>query len=560
MTIQIFKNGQLQTSLPEDQAFTSILSDFDKYKQYYENAGYTVKQVGPVSTAVNRETQLQQYAAGQGPRPAGLQSGFAAPTGYDKGGALAQGLQKPSATGQAVSDGTTGPSGEIRVLMPNQQQQFFSIQDPALDAALQAGARPIGPDGSISTDARQFNGGWIVRSGNGYVPLNVLAGGEWLPGQQEALTAGGLDIGEGYGPGGTPGATPPPGAGQGGQGPIPTGGGAGGPSGAGGYLTNGWMGNQSATAPALPQDLNDALYDLMNRALTQGERGQEALTGLIDDYKNYLGFTRSAAEQTFGKRDELTERLAGQYSPTIRGIESAMQTMNQATGLSPEAMQALRLNAIEAPERAYQGQVEQLKSTLAQRGAYGGGALPGDAGALVRGYAPLMQGRDAARSNLLANAILADEQRKFDTLGLNRQTAASAMNTGAGLAGALASAYNPTGLIQSGADALSGLGQTVNARTGAGFQGLNTAGGLLQTGFENQPTSFKNMLLAALAGTGGNILADPNNWSKIGDFFKGLWPDSNSGTPTQTTGQLPIPTNPFPTNPAPTTPTTPPYV
>jgi hypothetical protein len=328
------------------------------------------------------------------------------------------------------------------------------------------------------------------------------------------------------------------------------------------YQNNGWMGNQGATAPGLPKDLEDALRELMQEARNQGVRGQEALTGLVDDYKNYLGFARAAAEQTFNRRDMLTDLLTGKVNA---GIDSAIGTMNQDTGLSPEAQAALRVNAIEGPERAYQGQAEQLKSVLGARGAYGGGALPGSAGDLVRGYGPLMANRDASRSNLLSQAILSNEQRKFDTLGLNRQTALGAMSTGAGLAGSLASAYNPASLFSANEGALSGLGATVNQRIGAGFQGLNTASGLLQTGFENEPTSFKNLLLASLLGTGGNTLSDPSNWSKIGNFFKDLFGGGNSNIPTQTPGQLPIPTNPFPTNPSPGMPTggvtgTPPYV
>ncbi len=568
MAVRLIKDGKVLTTLGEDQAFNAMLPDFQKYKDYYQSHGFQVEQVGPISTTQSPELKrLADFHAGR--KVEGAVKGYAAPTAaYDKGGALTSALQKPTANASSTGGQPNFDGDTIRVLMPDQSTRFFSIQDEALDAALQNGARPVEIDGAIMTDLKQFNGGWVVRRGDGYIPLNVLAGGDWMEGQQEALAAGGLGTGvgnneyqgtEGQNNGGSSGGWN---GGGGGQGPIPTGGGTGSGGGTptgGGYQNNGWMGNQNANAPALSKDLEDALRELMQEARTQGVRGQEALTGLVDDYKNYLGFARSAAEQTFAKRDELTERLAGVNSPVLRGIDSAMQTMNQSTGLSPEAMQALRLNAIEGPERAYQGQVEALKTQLGQRGAYGGGALPGDAGALVRGYAPLMQGRDAQRSNLLANTILADEQRKFDTLGLNRQTALGAMNTGAGLAGSLASAYNPSSLFGANEAALSGLGNTLASRTNAGFQGLNTAAGIGGTLSDNQPTSFKNLLLASLLGTGGNILSDPNNWSKIGDFFGGLF-GGGSGTPTQTAGNnLPIPTNPFPTNPAPTTPTTPPY-
>lgn len=480
-----------------------------QYMDYYNSHGIKAELVrtgGP-----GQVDQLQAFGAGLGAAPKGLVS------------ALSSG--EP---GMANPD----PSRKMRVWENNSVKEY-STDDPALDQALTAGARPIGPDGGIHTDIRKLdNGGWVIGSGGGYIPINVFVGGDeaWLPGQREELQRLGLQAGsytnnpEPGGPAGGPGT-----------GPIPTGGGTT-PS---GYRENGWMGNQNVNAPALSKDLEDALRELMQEARTQGLRGQEALTGLVDDYKNYLGFARSAAEQTFNKRNELTDMLTGKVMP---GIESAIGTMNQATGLSPEAMQALRMNAIEGPERAYQGQVEQLKTALAQRGAAGGGALPGDAGAMIRGYAPLMQGRDATRSNLLANTILADEQRKFETLGLNRQTALGAMNTGAGLATGFANAFNPSTLFGANEGALSGLGATIGQRTGAGFQGLNTASNLLGTGMENQPTSFKNLLLASLLGTGGNILSDPSNWSKIGDFFKGLLgggDNNNSGANPNVTGTPP---------------------
>jgi hypothetical protein len=130
----------------------------------------------------------------------------------------------------------------------------------------------------------------------------------------------------------------------------------------------------------------------------------------------------------------------------------------------------------------------------------------------------LMASRDQSRSNLLSQAILADEQRKFDTLGLNRQTGLGAINAGAGLATGLGNAYNPSALFGANADALSGLLNVANSGTQAGFQGLNTAGNLANIMQESLPSSFRNTLLAALLNTGMSV-ATPDNLASAGRYI-----------------------------------------
>lgn len=500
-------------------------------------------------------------------------------------------------------------------------------QDEALNQALLSGqATIVDPLRGDLLPVKQFNGGWVVQSRTGeWQTLNRYSSGEWSPGQREAIEQG---VSAGQLPAETPplppGAPPPqPQPAPGGPQPTPTP-----PPG-----TTPPPGSQPppqppATAAPLSDDLVKALRELMQEARNAGTRGEEALRGLSASYREYLGLARSAAEQTYNQRNELTNALLGRTGPSTPdagypvplrgpdddlvhstnvgqvdayiakgykplradgseatvepfqggtlidgrpinavitgritpeqaqaliaggrqvppdivgpdsgpgGLEAALNTayagMNTSTGLSPEAMAALRRGAIEDPERAYQGQVEQLKTTLAGRGAYGGGALPGSAGDIVRGYAPLMQGRDSTRSNLLANTILADEQRRFETLGLNRQTAANAMSTGAGLTSSLASAYNPASLFGATEGALGGLGNTIQAGTNSQFQGINTAGGLANVWQESQPSSFRNTLLAALAGTGAKVGAD--NAGQIGQWIleggKWIWKQVTGG-------------------------------
>ncbi len=273
-----------------------------------------------------------------------------------------------------------------------------------------------------------------------------------------------------------------------------------------------------SSAP-LPDNLEDALRQLMQDARTQGKAGQENYAGLIDDLKNSLAFNRAGAEQSYNQGNQFAQQFAGMVTP---GIQSAIGTMNQATGLSPEAMTALRRQAVEGTERDYQSNISSLKSQLGQRGAFGG-QTPGDVNALLSGYAPLMGARDASRSSQLANATLADEQRKFDTLGLNRQTAAQFGGISAGLSTGLKNAFSPSPFLSGADSALSGLGSAINAGNQSGFQGIQTAGNLAGTWADQQPESFKNILYSSLLNTGLNT-----GGNLLGDWLGGL--GGNQGT------------------------------
>lgn len=243
------------------------------------------------------------------------------------------------------------------------------------------------------------------------------------------------------------------------------------------------LGNQQATAPQLPADLVDALKQLMQNALDQGQRGQEAYTGITEDIRNFLNFNRDATTQSMGRQDELINSLLGRINPAI---DQSLALMNQREGLSPEAMAALRGQAIEGSATQYGQNVEALKTELARRGAAGGGDLPGSAGDIARGYGPLMASRDAQRSQGLRDAILADEQRKFESFGLNRQTAMQGLNTAAGLTGTLGNVYDPSKFLSTSTNALGQLTDIVGNRNASATNALNQAGGLAQALLGNQ--------------------------------------------------------------------------
>lgn len=333
------------------------------------------------------------------------------------------------------------------------------------------------------------------------LPLNTVLTGTITDDQRRALLASGKQVPSDIAVVPTVSTGTPP-AGPG----APTSGTGAEPGGGGNLLDillqGGWFGNPGAAAPGLNDNLEKALFQLIQEARDQGKRGQESLTGLTSDLKDYLAFGMAGAQDSYSRGNELADMLLGKIMP---GVESAIGTMNQATGLSPEGMAALRLQATEGPERAYQEQVQQLKTELGRRGALGG-QMPGDANAILGGYAPLMTARDSTRSNLLSQAILADEQRKFDTLGLNRQTAASFANLAGGLAPAMKQAFSPSPFLGASEAGLGGLFNTINAGTASGFEGLNTASRLAGTLGEMQPASFKNTLLSALMGTGLSTL------------------------------------------------------
>lgn len=454
-----------------------------------------------------------------------------------KTGGLSGGQVRTMTSGFGTANGGTGGDGvppqpnpdrtQIRLQGPN-GQWVFSGNTGEIHDLLKQGYKAIRDDGSVQ-ETRPFQNGFVVDWGGGtFLPIDTVLGGTITQAQLDALNRGGYPTDAsalGLSLIDDPGATTPGSVSSTGSGVPPLGT-------PGGHGAAGYFGNQGATAPgfAPDSDLQYLLRQLIDEARNQGKQGQEAYKGVFEDLKNYLGFARAGAEQTMGKRDELLGGLLGDVRP---GIQQAIAGMNDSTGLSPEAMQALRMQATEGTQLDYQSQVEALKTQLAQRGAFGGGDTPGSAGDLIRGYAPLMGARDAQRGNLLAGATLADEQRKFDTLGLNRQTGLGAMGAAGGLAGTIGSAYNPSSFLGANADALQGLLSGIGGMNQSGFTGTQMAGNLAGQWGESQPGSFRNTLLAALAGTGANVAGNVLSgidWGKVGksiwDIFK---PGSGSG-------------------------------
>ncbi len=128
-----------------------------------------------------------------------------------------------------------------------------------------------------------------------------------------------------------------------------------------------------------------------------------------------------------------TQQLTNKALP---GLEDIISKMNTSTGLSPEAMSALRSEATSGIPTAYEQQAQQRRIELLQRGAIGAGELPGSSGDILRAFAPLDQARaqDVAAAN--RSTIMANEAEKQRTLGINQQRGQEALSqllTGQGL-------------------------------------------------------------------------------------------------------------------------------
>ena len=400
---------------------------------------------------------------------------------------------------------------QLRMKGPGPNDWKFSNDVAEIDKLLNEGWQPIGDEGNV-LNVESFNGGTLIDG----LPINTVLTGLMSPAQRTALINGGKWNPE-WEPGGnlpiridenalngSTGNTPPPTTGGG---TDPTGG-------------------SNVNTSALPKDFSDMLRDLIDRSLKQGESGQKALGDVLSRLGDSSDFAKKIAGENYAKRNQLVDQMLGRVNPAI---EQAIAGMNTGQGLSPEAKAALRVNAVESPEYAYQQQASQLKGLLGQRGAYGG-ETPGSLGDIVRGYAPLMTERDRTRSGLTADSILADEQRRFESLGLNRQTGLGAMNIGAGLTGTLGNIFDPSNAMSQGNQSLASLLNATNAYNQSGFQGLGGASSLAGILGDQQTGSFANLLKSSLLSTGLDI-GSKLPWTDIFKSIAGIFAGGKAPRP-----------------------------
>lgn len=146
--------------------------------------------------------------------------------------------------------------------------------------------------------------------------------------------------------------------------------------------------------------------------------------------------------------------LQGMFGSASGAFQNAINNQNTATGLSPEALSALRTQGTSGINDQYQSAAQAVNSNLLRRGAAGGGELPGSGGDISRAYQPLYSAMEAAKTKANTDTILADEAAKQKSLYQNQQMALGAANNVFG---------NANTLFNSGNAALGGAANIANA-------------------------------------------------------------------------------------------------
>lgn len=199
--VRLLQNGKVVANNELGAALGGMFSNLDDYTKYYQSHGFQVE-ADPVSdTFQSGVQQLQNYGAGQGQAPTGLQSGYAASPTQTLGSAI---TQSNSSNPAQRFTATLGPDGGITPVTGSAAGQNnnpnVQIVNPAtgitqtvpyqsIEPLLNQGWRPVDSTGQ-PYEMQQFNGGWVMASNQGWVPFNVYNNQGWQPGQQEAIAAG----------------------------------------------------------------------------------------------------------------------------------------------------------------------------------------------------------------------------------------------------------------------------------------------------------------------------------------------------------------------------------
>lgn len=208
--------------------------------------------------------------------------------------------------------------------------------------------------------------------------------------------------------------------------------------------------------------------------------------------------------------------LSGMFGGAADSYQKFLDNQNTATGLSPEALSALRTQGTSGINDQYQSAAQSINSQLLRRGAAGGGELPGSGGDISRAYQPLYSAMEAAKTKAQTDTIMADEAAKEKSLYQNQQLAMQAAGNVFG---------NANTLYNSGNNAI--LGAAGIADKAAELEGpswlklLGTAGisGLLN------PSSSGGGLGGLISGGGTN---GSGKFGVLGDLLGGIFGGGNS--------------------------------
>lgn len=377
----------------------------------------------------------------------------------------AQATNEPSSRSTMPNLDTGQPTNGLQYRLPNGTTRNFGGASGDEYNVLSSGGQFLDPRGNPYR-VTDFRGGKLYNN----LPLNVIMGQGWLPGQREALRAAGLYMDPAAQIPNTPNLT-------------------------------GLPGQQNAPNPTLtaPNNADDLMRFISQYALDRTQKLDplyDRTVGMLDSLSNRFNDMTS-------RQDQLVQQLSGKYLDPLMDI---IGRMNTSEGLSPDALSAMRSEATSNIPAQYEAAARALRTQLLQRGAIGSADMPASEGDIIRNFAPLEQARLEAVSGANRQTIMADEMEKKRTLDLNRsrgQDAASQLMQGVGQ---LADIYNPLPYGQLAQNAQTGALNAFGAQNVPISQML-TAGGTLA---DMEPGSFKNILLASLlsnlGGGGGGIL------------------------------------------------------
>lgn len=471
--------------------------------------------------------------------PPGVSTALQARVGNDIG-EVVDGQEQP------VDPGRNSPNERrpVEVRTPDGQIHNHIGITPELDAQLRAGGQ-INYGGQWVTP-EEFMGGFVIKgTDNRYLTLGPLFGQNMTQEQADALNAAGKTPAYYNYPtpttGGPDPRTPSPVGTRPPPGTLPTDGGAIEP------LPTGGLPNPAANMPYGPT-LPSGAEEMFKALAGFTARKTAGLDNLFSQQGEWLNFVKEQFKNNANARDGMVSRLldGGEGAPgAMHYLTDALARRNEATGLSPQALSALRTNATSNLNAGFQSAAQAARSDLIRRGAYGGGKMPGSEGDIIRSMTPLYGALETARGQANRDVILADEQARIQSLLGNRQAAENASNMMMGGIGQFGQIYNPTPYLGAAENTVGNMTNLYTAPTAWSGQAINAAGGLA----DMEPGSFKNILLTSLLsslgpnGQGGSGLMD---WINMGrDIYNQIIRSrSNPTAPTNpTTPGTPTNTN-----------------
>ena len=423
-------------------------------------------------------------------------------TGNTRPGGTKGGLLEPPTVDPPIDPPTTDDPdpgfpliNPLSIRLGDGTVKTFSNINEGLNAAIAQSGRAILPDGTESSFL-PFMGGYLIKTGQGWVPIQVAQGGDYLPGQMEALQRAGLLIDKVKPPVGIVPQIPPP----------------------------------TIDDDAKP---NAILTQLLNAVLQQGQVGGQNFDKIREDLGAFTNTLLTQADIRGGKQMDIVNALLGMNIPALNDI---LEQRN--TGLSADARAAMTTRAIEDPARIEEEGRRRITQELLQSGAMGG-SMPGSPEAITREFGGLISESERLRSEGLQNVALEDQNQ----LNVNRTNAINAANSTTNLLGASTGALSPGEFLNPAGQAFgTSLGAVTNQQRGI-LDSFGIGSDIGRTLADNQPESLRNILLSGLLsnipgllnlipGGGGNnndTNGDDGGGTNRWDLLRDMWKAATGG-------------------------------